>query len=302
MGLGSVLASSAPARSIKDLVKLRYSRDEPILPMGAGDWIRVSSLPSMCPREEVIVSRKKIIRQGKVDVDLNLTFSHGTGLHGQLQNDVLPLIDILYGQWQCVNCGSLYGGRGKDVIKRPKICPRCPQVPLEPWERSRFPKGQDTQPHEFRYKELWYGDDNYLIGGHPDGFISLPGMSGLGVLEAKSISSKSAKDSNIKSIPDIGHVVQLQAYLWLTGLQWGRVLYWDKGVYGLPGWYEHAVERDNETIDRIKELCLSIRSGLEKGIAPPRICASSDCKRAEECAQNKLCFELPEVVTLEEAA
>jgi len=114
-------------------------------------------------------------------------------------------------------------------------------------------------------------------------------MSELGVIECKSISHKGAE--LVKGSPDFGHVVQLQSYFWLTGLKWGKILYWDKTVYGLPAIIEHFVEKDDATIDRIKELIRSFRDGLRTGKVPSRICSSPDCKRAEGCALVKPCFD-----------
>jgi hypothetical protein len=294
MGLGSALASASPAGSLKDLIKIRFKSEETVRPMKKDDWLRVSSLPSVCAREEVLAACKSIPRTYVEEPDLRLTFEHGHALHHQLQNSILPELGVIYGTWQCIGCGTVYGSKN-DRIRRPDGCSKCKGRQLAAGEAR---SGSELE-HEFKYVEEWYADEVYRIGGHPDAFIQMQGYSGFGILEAKSISQRSAV--NIKHVPDLGHAIQLQVYLWLTNLSWGKILYWDKGTFGVNAWIEHYIERDDNVIVQVKELIRSIRDGIGTGQLPKRICSSSDCKRAEECSLSQLCFELPEDAVVEGA-
>jgi hypothetical protein len=292
MGLGAALARLSPIGTVKELLKARYKTTEVVQPMTADGWIRVSSLATLCPREEAICALKSIVRTKEFNGDSAMTFAHGKALHHQLQNDLLPSIGCLLGVWKCTDCGTVYGSKTA-MIRRPETCEKCDSAQQDepqggPWEKKT---------HEFKYIEQWFGDEYLRLGGHPDGFVVLPGMPGDGVFEGKSISSRGA--ANIKSVPDMGHVVQVQAYMFLTGRKWGKIVYWDKGAYGLQAVHEHLVERDEDTIEQIKKVVISIRQSLTTGKLPRRICSSVDCKRAEECGSAKLCFELAEDTTLE---
>jgi hypothetical protein len=243
-------------------------------------WLRASMLADLCPREEVIAARMKVTRTEVIKPDLNLVFAHGHGLHWTLQHHVLPEADMLLGQWRCLACATLYGGvaanRGKPLseqyVSRPRVCTKC----------------GNEDAREFHYVEQYFKNEQYRIGGHPDGFLRIPGLDGLGVFEAKSASPRSAWE--IKSMPQLSHVVQAHVYMWFTGFKWAKILYWDKGGFGLDALIEHTVERDEETIDNIKTLIRSIWSSLRKGPLPGRICESPTDELAKTCELCKDCF------------
>ena len=50
-------------------------------PMKPGDYFRISALPYLCPREEVLAYRNEIIRMGKIPPGLQITFDIGTLFH-----------------------------------------------------------------------------------------------------------------------------------------------------------------------------------------------------------------------------
>ena len=116
----------------------------------------------------------------------------------------------------------------------------------------------------------------------------------LGILEGKSINPKGAWE--VRSCPKLDHVVQAQCYMWLTGLQWAKLVYWDKAGMGLSALIEHTVERDEETIDTVKSILKEIWSGVrfEAERLPARICERRDAPRAESCAIADKCFMVDE--------
>lgn len=283
MGLGSIVVQASAAEvSLKRLIQLTLidRRETPYLDsskslLDEGGRLRVSLLADLCPREEVLAAVHKTVRRQEVSGDLGTIFAHGAGLHWALQNRVLTPTGALIGVWRCVECAKQFGKLEGDVrvsqsmVRRPRKC--------------------DCGCEDFIYREQFFINEEYRIGGHPDGFLVLPGLPGLGVVEFKSINPKGAWE--VKQMPNLGHVVQLQTYMWLTGLTWGRILYWDKAGIGLSALIEHMVERDEAAIDAIKATIKSIWDGIASGFLPSRLCATSDCPRAAKCPMRKQCFE-----------
>jgi len=226
----------------------------------------------------VLASVLDITRQDPVDSDLNLTFAQGTGMHWVMQNEVLPTLgEYLVGQWLCTSCGKLIGDSvaPETRVPWPGTCPHCNVI-------------YEVRAGGLQYVELDLASTEYRLTGHNDGFLRIPGADGEGVFELKSISAFRAK--KIKDVPDMGHVAQAQAYMWLTNTRWAVLLYWDKGAFRKP-LTEHYVERDEDVITEIKAMLMSIWDGIETGALPKRICSSPDCNRAEECPLAKPCFE-----------
>jgi len=286
---------------LKPLIRSSIPEEREKPPLTEDSWIRVSGLAMMCAREEVLAVRGEIIRADNVGADLMLIFEHGNGLHWDLQNRILPQTKTLFGRWLCAVCGTHHGGRSlwgepdpeetypifpdeperdhtfeDSQILRPEVCPKCGSVLTS--DNSIF-------------EEQWIKDPEYRLAGHPDGFLRLEGMPGLGVLEVKSISPRGAYE--VRTCAKLDHVTQAQCYMWMTGCQWGKVLYWDKGTGGMKGLIEHTVEYDEDHVEAMQNLVRDIWTGVkdETSHLPERICASSDCKRADLCACVEPCFE-----------
>jgi len=253
-----------------------------VLPIEEDGWISASALPRLCARAEVLAARHDFERSDVIEYYSQLTFDFGKGLHWAMQNHVLPELGCLVGEWRCTYCGATHGGGGEN-IERPSVCAVSGCCP---------PSGGHGDDTVFEYVEQYFRDDDYRVKGHPDGFLTFDSQPGLGILELKSISERGFKD--VRDVPDIGHVIQLQTYFWLTGLTWGVIVYWNKAAWKAP-MLQHFVERDEDTISSIKEMVQSIRDGVAQREdphfpLPERICNSSDCRRAEECSLVKLCF------------
>jgi len=266
--------------SILKKITKGFVREGIVQPFHDGSFVRASSLPTMCAREEVLASRLEIEREDKVTSDGCLAMAQGTGMHWVMQNEVLPTIGAyLVGQWLCKSCGKI-SGDSTDLEKRIPWFSECPQCGFI-----------SEDPHEGgpEYVEVELCSSEYRFTGHMDGFLRIPGIEGDGAFELKSISARGAED--VKECPNMGHVAQMQAYMWLTGLQWGLLLYWNKGVYRSP-LIEHYVERDEDAVAEIKKMLVGIWRGLETGELPDRICTSSTCNRAEVCELVEQCFEV----------
>lgn len=273
MALSSVIRDVISLGSLKKIIRTQYKSDKPKSPLTADGWLRASAFAHLCPREEVLAARHSVVRADILSPDSMLTLLHGTSLHWGLQNRLLPELGLLVGKWLCLQCAKEYGGTlplAENLIYRPDACPACGGV-------------------EFQYQELMlHSDEVHRVNGHPDGFLILPGLPGMGVFEAKSIGQNGAPAA--RQAPQVAHVIQVHIYMWLTGFRWAKILYWDKTAPGVSALIEHHVDRDEETIERIKRMALSVWEGIRNGTLPDRICASPDCNRALGCALRGPCF------------
>lgn len=285
MSFANILRDSTGTGSLLRLVESQLARSQTKIPLAIGHYIRASSVPSLCAREEVLCALHRFNRKDDVDAGLNLTFAHGTALHWAVQNQILGPMGVLYGTWRCDACSHLHGegispdsvgGNSRErarvadwAIPRPKTCSKCSRT-------------------EFTYVEHKFIDSTLRMSGHSDGFLVVPGLPGMGILEVKSIGQRSARE--IQNVPQIAHVVQAHVYMMFTGFKWAKILYWQKGEFGLKALVEHHVERDEETIFRITQLVESVWSGIDDESLPERICASATCPRASSCQVAKLCF------------
>jgi len=284
VSLADVINEARAAQPITKLIRQNFTRSDNVPPLQPGDWLRASGLSDLCPRAEVLCSVHKVTRDVHFSADSLVTFLHGSALHWAFQNRLLPAVGAFLGRWKCLGCGKGYGGPDEDaagesraltgaltlgLVRRPEVCPQC-------------------GGKEFLYREIWFGDEVLKVGGHPDGFLQTPGMVGLGVFEGKSIHERFFWE--VKNVPMLGHAIQVQTYLWLTDLQWGKIIYWSKGGSGVTSLKEHLIERDEEAINSVKRMVRSIRSGIVSGELPAKICGNKLCKRAKSCAVVEQCF------------
>lgn len=289
MAIRKILELASNTGSLKEWIEKRLGSERDVPPLDPDGYIRVSSFAKMCPREEVICARDGITRSDEVEPSLQLIFDHGTALHWALQNLVLPQLDVLLGEWRCNTCSWSTGkvDFSRDIsetaVSRPTKCPNCDGEP------GREP---GTRAYAFTYIEQHLHNDDFRIKGHPDGFLNVPGLPGLGILEAKSI----GQAWKVKTAPQVDHVIQAHCYMWLANLKWAKIFYWEKGGRGLNALIEHHIDRDEDTIVGIKLALNSIWDGIRTGDLPERICSSYDCNRAGDCAVSRRCFELSDKI------
>jgi hypothetical protein len=279
MSLANVLRGETGHGSLLRIISETFVRDEPKPPLDpVASYLRASGIPSLCAREEVLCTLNKIVRRDTVDVGLNLTFLHGTALHWAVQNELLGPSGVLYGTWECLGCLKRYGeyidgARPEDWSRpMPKVCLKC-------------------ESHAFRFIEHKFVDHALRLTGHSDGFLVLPGLQGMGILEVKSIGERGGRE--IKQVPQIAHMVQTHIYMMFTGFKWGKILYWQKAESGLGSLVEHHIDRDEDTIDLVRNLIRSVWSGMESKTLPDRICGNDSCARAKACPVSKTCFGGP---------
>jgi hypothetical protein len=259
--------------------------------------MRASKISEYCPRAEILAARNDVVRERVEDVDRAVVLGYGDGLHFAVQNELLPrLPDNFYGAWRCRECGEVQGGlvypptfRPQDLCPRPGLC-----------VNSECPNSKKTQPARysgkdivFEYEETDLYFETLWFGGHLDGLLFFPeARADFGVLEIKSISHM--QEMEIREAPKDSHTSQIQAYLWFTGLRWGIILYWIKGINGIEAWVEHYIERDEQEIQRIADLVQTIKIGIEDPDVPlpARSCKSQEDLPARGCGLCTKCFEM----------
>lgn len=260
--------------------------------MAVDDWFRVSSIGKLCPREEVLCFRRNAWREDVVSSDLGMVFAVGHGIHWMMQNIVLAGRGLI-GQWRCTWCGETYGSFDEGLVRRPESCLRCGAIAGEAPRMAGRPD-KSINSDAFLYVEQWIGDFNYKIGGHPDGFwVEVEGE--FTKEDVVLVEFKTASKNNFfgyKKSPDFMHVIQCQVYMWLTGYRRAKVIYLEKGTFGMGGVAIHDLEYDPEIVERVKEACDSVRAGLVGGAIPERqMCADRDCQRAKGCVVVDRCFD-----------
>lgn len=72
-----VLASH---RGVVRVVETRWRRYTKRLPLAPDTFVRASSIPDLCPREEVLRHRLQCVTEEVLDVNTLITFAHGTCL------------------------------------------------------------------------------------------------------------------------------------------------------------------------------------------------------------------------------
>jgi hypothetical protein len=294
MALSRLLRKQKKTVSAKELIEQAMRQDiGEFAPMNPDDWIRISSIGGLCPREEVLRYRFGIPRTKGVDPNLGLVFESGHAVHWMMQNKVMAATGRIVGSWRCTWCGEVYGSFREGLVPRPGSCIRCGGVAGESRRINNKPI-LTSRNESFVFAEEWLGNAEYMVGGSPDGYLVDGDPLSFTVNDLVVLEFKSASDSNFvkyEKAPDFMHVIQCQCYMWLTGIKRAKILYLNKGKFGMDGIAEHDVLYDSETVSMVQSAIKEIRIGLAGGAIPPRVaCDSPGCPRAGVCDVSKQCF------------
>jgi hypothetical protein len=279
--------------SVVELINSALREDRRKHPLREDDWIRASSIGGMCPREEVLCAKHGVVREDVVEGPAGLNFEMGNAVHWLFQNRALAPTGKIIGSWRCTYCGEVYGSRATKLVPRPDLCVRCGAIADDP-PRSGGRPNLDVSGQAFLYVEEWIGNEEFKIGGSPDGQMVFGDTSSYRIEDITLLEFKSTNERNYvkyKDAPDFMHVIQAQIYLWLTGYKRAKIIYLNKNGRGTDGISEHDIDFDPEVIEKVKSAIREIRDGIASGQAPPRvICATSTCPRAMACQVRHLCF------------
>jgi len=295
MALHRLIRKQKKTESAHELIEKALRQDvREHHPMRPETWLRMSSVGGMCPRQEVLMSRGNIIRREGINPDLGMVFAIGHALHWAMQNLIMAATGRIVGKWRCTWCGEVYGSLREGLKPRPDECIRCGAIAGDIPRANNVPD-YTVRANAFLFVEEWVGDYEYMIGGHPDGYFVDGDPNNFTsdevvILEFKSCSENSF--AKYKKAPDFMHVIQVQCYMWLTGFRRAKIIYVNKGKFGMEGVVEHDSVYDEETVIQVKEAIKNIRIGLDGGALPERsACSDSNCPRARSCEVSVTCFK-----------
>ena len=294
MALHKLVRKQKKTSSAKELIEqaVRQGISE-TAPMKSEDWFRISAIGGICPREEVLRSRLNVPKRSGVDPNLGLTFEFGHDIHWVMQNRVMAATNRIVGSWRCTWCGEVYGSLQEGLSPRPSKCIRCGGLAGEA-ERINNRPVPTCKSESFVFVEEWLGNHEYMIGGSPDGYFVDGDPFNFTKEDIVILEFKSASEANFTKYsksPDFMHAIQCQCYMWITGFRRAKIIYVNKGKFGMESLAEHDISYDPETIEMIQSAVKQIRSGIVGGPIPPReACDSEKCQRANGCNVSKQCF------------
>lgn len=297
--LGSIVRSS-PFGIAKVSTRLRDALMESMRDRGdkkfakIGMDFRCSSLPYLCPRAYAISLAENINLSDEVDAKLRWIFGIGTAIHHQFQEEFLKTLGgVFQGWWKCVLCGHVHVGEEQDAplrykwIPMPDRCVKCDKA------------GAGNQ---FEYVELEMYSSNLRLSGHCDGVLVWP--DSVEVLELKTIGSRGFDSVR----PEIGgkplpaHIMQLNAYMAMTGLASGRIVYIQKSDAEFQKVLcEHEISVDQSVVLGIKKLLRKtdkamLQASQDRDRLPKRLpeCRRRSDYKAKGCPCRDRCFQAPE--------
>jgi hypothetical protein len=216
-----------------------------------------------------------------IDPQLQRIFDNGHGMHFRLGKN-LEMTGILRGRWTCKSCAKTFGKKDLLGIHRPTKC--------------------DCGGQKFHYGEVGFHDEDTMMGGHVDAILDLRGYENIpeDASEEDShvvIDFKSMRAEAFRRLiaPKDSHYIQMQTYLYLSGLKAGKFLYENKNDQKFR---EFLVPRDDECIAKIRSdaqgLKKIVSSTNSKGLhtLPPRVHKKNNAKECVECAFRSHCWGL----------
>lgn len=256
------------------------SREEALL----GFRFSASGLGNICPRLYAMAIRDGVAVRDGVDADTAWTLAVGTGFHRAFQDEVLATLgDVYQGAWEPVD--------GVWPDPRP-VATFGPHV-----ERGWYarPKGDK----HWRYREPRGFVPSVRLVGKWDGVLAWPDAPHE-VFELKTIRADlfSTVDPRMGGKPRADHVLQCQAYMWMSGLCATRLVYLSKGQETLwASLAEHVIHRDDAAIAAL-ELDMGASLGAMAAVLageplPPPLsaCRIKSDPRAKRCVAKAACFE-----------
>jgi len=283
MALGRILkAPTTGTSSLIQIVQKAATRTGVVAAPTKTSKVRVSGLHQLCVRQALLMFKHNVSAVDDIGADLGVTFALGTGMHSAMQNELLPKSTVFEGMWRCTRCGFLHGDMPyKDHLKPAQIASRC----------SRPSACSKCNSPQLIYEEYHFVNEELALTGHCDGLLNMPAISDSPVLfELKSIAQ--SQTWKLKDTPIMDHVIQVHGYMLLSELKHAVILYWIKGVFGMPAFREFHVEWNEELGEGLRADLIALKAGLEAGtVTPDRVCATADCSRAMDCPVRKPCFE-----------
>lgn len=247
--------------------RLKLSRAR--TPYPQGKTFRPSSLSyPYCRRSKVAQLAGKIELYDKPPAPkLQLIFDMGHAIHDIIQGYFWDM-GVLKGSYKCLKCDKIY----HDLVS-PDACPSG----IKSHERKHL-----------KYKEVRMVDEEHRINGRCDGIILVDGVEHL--MDIKSIQNRTEKTpdqyfcfEDLEDGPKSDHVVQLQLYMWISGIPNGHLLYVAKNTHMIKTFnipYDFSILEPH--LKEIEELiALAERWEAGEKIKLPDPCSRADCSCQE---------------------
>jgi hypothetical protein len=249
------------------------------------DWISVSELVYLCPREEILCAEEGHVRTDIIDPVMRQIFDFGNA-YQDIFRDLIAPSGSLIGMWMCKECRYVHGStdgkftvnsRGakeselKKLIPIPTTCSKC-------------------GAKDFEYIEDTILDRSLKVSGHPDGYLSNRRMDS--VLEIKTTNDRRYKKA--KESPFIEHLEQVMFYAWKTTTKNITLMYFNKNG---GSYHTYEMPLDMEIVDRMIRRLSIFRETMKKLETkeayklPGRICETPKDQRAKSCEMCQKCFE-----------
>jgi len=257
-----------------------------------GMWLSPSVLSSWCPRAWVMAYRMGVPLLDELGPDNRWWMDGGTALHRMFQEQWLAPTGVIKGGWRCPACARVMGidleddvlvrSHGNDIVAKvtvgaaishPGSCLFCGYKPN--WHAS------------FSYVEPLLYDSELLVCGWTDGLLDW----GDDDQELWDLKTKVSSDSMgwIREAPDGHHVCQLNWYMGMAGVEYGRIVYFDSSAKHLAGAFvEHLVEYDPQLMAKEKEKVIAFREAAENPESSLPACPNGGETRFGPCTCREL--------------
>lgn len=222
----------------------------------------------------------------KISPQLERIFGNGHGMHHRWRS-YIESTNALFGIWECKNwmaheTPKMFGTDSKLGCLKPKQC--------------------ECGSKRFRYHEIGVLDDESMWGGHIDAVVDQQLLS-----EYLGIKCKIKEDERIilidfKTInafefkalekPKSEHQTQMQIYLYLTGLTYGKFIYEDKNSQSVK---EYLVIADPNVLSVKKSEAIALKKIVTitvngKHKLPPRGFAARSNPNCQRCKYRGHCW------------
>jgi len=265
------------------------------VPGSPDTYFRASSLGKGCPRAEGIKIINGLAEDAVIEPKLAMLFAKGHAYHHMHQDILVPSAfppEAILGWW-----------RQDDGILSESYANGSPKL----WSMEEASVDQEGPPS---YEEVHVYDHEYCLKGHPDMILDWGKVPAVAdnheeVIEFKTRNGtdfmwdKVDAESGGSPLPE--HILQVQAYMMMTGIPRARIIYLRKGdrewAQGLSSsMSEHIVFADPKIQDAIRTFLsdwrASIAAAYEHKVLAPKKSKCMDISKAPAkwCGCRYRCF------------
>lgn len=230
------------------------------------DWLSVSKIAYLCPRQQVIASRLGVELVDEWSAQARWRADRGTAIHHVFQEMWLGPLKLLLGGWRCPKCTKVYGAdeNGEVWPSTAIVCPDLCEACGQKWRRQE----------PFHFVEPYSIDTQLKVRGRIDGLLRLPGYYPEVIdLKTTHFIGSEGKPWSVVRNPRISDVKQLHWYMDSTQCRRGRVIYMDPAAERIEdAIVEHKVSFNPSLLHREREKVRVLREALKEEGRPVPAC------------------------------